>query len=125
MKELIELETALKFSRKRISRLYREYVNPGLASLLRRFSFDPHFVKATGTKLWDEEGKEYLDFLGGYGALNFGHNPSFILQALEKVSSAPNMLQTGLSEFSAVLAHNLAKISPGKLKITYFFFSGT
>jgi diaminobutyrate-2-oxoglutarate transaminase len=37
-------------------------------------SFPTVFTKAKGSKLWDEEGKEYLDFLSGAGALNYGHN---------------------------------------------------
>ena len=24
--------------------------------------------------MWDEEGKEYIDFFSGAGALNYGHN---------------------------------------------------
>lgn len=33
------------------------------------------FDTATGATLVDEEGKEYLDFFAGAGALNYGHNP--------------------------------------------------
>lgn len=32
------------------------------------------FNRAKGEKMWDEEGKEYLDFLAGAGTLNYGHN---------------------------------------------------
>ncbi|RNA66683.1 diaminobutyrate--2-oxoglutarate transaminase [Alteribacter keqinensis] len=37
-------------------------------------SFPAVFTKASGYKLWDTEGKEYLDFFAGAGALNYGHN---------------------------------------------------
>lgn len=37
-------------------------------------SFPVTFVKSQGSKLWDEEGKEYIDFFAGAGALNYGHN---------------------------------------------------
>ncbi|MFC0471201.1 diaminobutyrate--2-oxoglutarate transaminase [Halalkalibacter kiskunsagensis] len=37
-------------------------------------SFPTVFTKAKGYKMWDEKGKEYLDFFSGAGALNYGHN---------------------------------------------------
>ncbi len=37
-------------------------------------SFPTVFTKAKGYKMWDESGKEYLDFFSGAGALNYGHN---------------------------------------------------
>jgi diaminobutyrate-2-oxoglutarate transaminase len=36
--------------------------------------FPTLFTKARGYKLYDAEGKEYLDFFAGAGALNYGHN---------------------------------------------------
>ena len=34
----------------------------------------PFFVsRAEGTRVWDTEGREYLDFIGGIGVLNTGH----------------------------------------------------
>ncbi len=45
-------------------------------------SFPTVFTKAKGSKLWDEEGKEYLDFLSGAGALNYGHNNQKMQDAL-------------------------------------------
>jgi diaminobutyrate-2-oxoglutarate transaminase len=40
------------------------------------------FDKAQGSKLYDEDGKEYLDFFAGAGALNYGHNNPVLKQAL-------------------------------------------
>lgn len=40
-------------------------------------SHDPHahlvFVRGSGHQLWDSNGRPYIDFIGGYSALNFGH----------------------------------------------------
>ncbi|MCD8511862.1 MAG: diaminobutyrate--2-oxoglutarate transaminase [Bacillus sp. (in: Bacteria)] len=36
--------------------------------------FPTVFTKAKGYKMWDEAGKEYIDFFSGAGALNYGHN---------------------------------------------------
>lgn len=37
-------------------------------------SFPKMFSKAKGHKIWDTDGKEYIDFFAGAGALNYGHN---------------------------------------------------
>ena len=36
--------------------------------------FPTVFDRATGYRLYDEAGREYVDFLSGAGALNYGHN---------------------------------------------------
>lgn len=45
-------------------------------------SFPAVFTKALGALLFDEQGKQYIDFLAGAGALNYGHNPKFIRRQL-------------------------------------------
>lgn len=41
-------------------------------------NFPTVFTKAKGAIMIDENGKEYVDFFAGAGALNFGHNPDSI-----------------------------------------------
>ncbi|RED52979.1 diaminobutyrate--2-oxoglutarate transaminase [Cohnella lupini] len=38
-------------------------------------SFPTKFQRASGYQLWDVEGRPYIDFFAGAGALNYGHNP--------------------------------------------------
>lgn len=45
-------------------------------------SFPCVFHKAQGEYLYDQEGKQYLDFLAGAGTLNYGHNNPLFKQAL-------------------------------------------
>lgn len=45
-------------------------------------SFKTVFKKAKNAKLWDIEGKEYIDFFAGAGALNYGHNNEAIRSKL-------------------------------------------
>jgi 4-aminobutyrate aminotransferase/(S)-3-amino-2-methylpropionate transaminase len=40
-------------------------------------------ARAEGAKLWDVDGKEYLDFVGGIGVMNVGHNHPRIVRAVE------------------------------------------
>jgi len=125
MERLISLEEVYEYDRKRVRDGYREYINPGMASMLALLDFDKRFVKAEGVKVWDQQGEVYLDFLGGYGALNLGHNPAVVMEAVQKVKDAPNILQASLNPFAAALAENLARITPGDLKYSFFCNSGT
>lgn len=45
-------------------------------------SFPCVFNRAKGELMWDQEGKEYLDFLAGAGTLNYGHNNPIFKEAL-------------------------------------------
>ncbi len=45
-------------------------------------SFPVVFDTAKGAYLYDTEGRAYLDFFAGAGALNYGHNPDHLKQAL-------------------------------------------
>ncbi|TKA27735.1 Ornithine aminotransferase [Salinomyces thailandicus] len=45
------------------------------------------FAKASGCTVWDPEGKEYLDFLSAYSAVNQGHCHPKLIQALTEQAS--------------------------------------
>ena len=41
-------------------------------------------VRGDGCRVWDEEGKEYLDFVGGIAVCALGHSSSLVIRTLEK-----------------------------------------
>ena len=45
-------------------------------------SFPTVFNRARGAKLYDEQDREYIDFLAGAGTLNYGHNNPKLKKAL-------------------------------------------
>lgn len=124
MDSLITIEEALDISEKELRNIHKEYLNPGLVATMGLVKFDRLYTEAKGSIIRDNQGQEYIDFLGGYGALNLGHNPPEVLEALEKVKNLPNILQASLGVTAAVLAHNLAQIAPGNLKRAFFCNSG-
>lgn len=45
----------------------------------------PLFVeRAKGSRVWTTDGKEYLDFVGGIGVMNVGHNNDAVVDAVKK-----------------------------------------
>ena len=122
--KLYKLEDAENLSREQLSNLYRQHLNPELFNMFRLIGFDRKYVRAEGMHIWDEDGRKYLDLLGAYGAMNFGHNRPEIYQALQRVQSFPNLLQVSMGVVTSLLAANLAQITPGDLNRSFFGNSG-
>ena len=55
-------------------------------------SFPTVFATASGATLVDEQGKEYIDFFAGAGALNYGHNDPVLKDALVEYVSGDGVL---------------------------------
>ena len=63
-------------------------------------------VRALGAKLWDKEGKEYLDLYGGHAVISIGHtHPHYVKRVSEQLSkigfysnAVQNSLQDELAE---------------------------
>ena len=121
---VVTLEEALGLQRKQSVALYREHVNPDLCSQFTIVGLDRRFVRAHGVSVYDDHGNEYLDFLGGYGALSFGHNHPEIVAAVRSVEEMPNLLQASVGTLVGPLAASLAAIEPGNLNKSFFCNSG-
>ncbi|WP_170133844.1 aminotransferase class III-fold pyridoxal phosphate-dependent enzyme [Palleronia aestuarii] len=90
------------------------------------FALDTPIVRGTGVRLFDESGREYLDFLAQYGALPFGHNPARVWEGLNRAQeeALPSLVQPLRAIEAERLAERLADITPGDLAITTFANSG-
>ena len=55
-------------------------------------SFPTVFKEGRGARMVDEKGKEYIDFFGGAGVLNYGHNHPELKKALIEYLSADNVV---------------------------------
>ncbi len=57
-------------------------------------SFPTVFKRASGVWLEDDQGRRYLDFFAGAGALNYGHNHPVLKQALVEYLSADGIVHS-------------------------------
>ena len=73
---------------------------------------DVTIVKAEGSKVWDEQGTEYLDLYGGHAVISIGHtNPHWVKRIedqLHKISFYSNSIKIPLQ---VELAEKLGKVS--------------
>ncbi len=109
----------------RIADLYANHLNPGLAKLLKFAGVEGVEERAEGCWVYDHEGNRYLDFLAGFGALNFGHrHPRIIAAVQEQLQKIPLSSRVLFNPMQAELAAALASLTPGDLQFCFFCHSG-
>lgn len=102
-----------------------DYLNPGFIKFKR--SADSKAVEwhGEGVILESIDGRRFVDFLAGYGALSLGHRHPRVLEAVKAQLERTGLYsQELLNATQAYLAKKLAEISPGDLKCTYYFNGG-
>ncbi|MEL7600317.1 MAG: aspartate aminotransferase family protein [Proteiniphilum sp.] len=95
-------------------------------------------VRAEGCRVWDKEGKEYLDFYGGHAVISIGHSHPAYVEALQNQvakigfysNSVQNSLQgelawklgeqCGYPDYSLFLCNSGAEANENALKLASF-----
>ena len=87
-------------------------------------------ARAVGSEVWDPEGKRYLDFVAGIGALNLGHQhpdvTAAVREQLERVLEAhtANLPQLGVTVLPGALAEELLRRAPDSVQAAFLTNSG-
>jgi predicted acetylornithine/succinylornithine family transaminase len=90
-------------------------------AVMATYSRNPvEFVRGEGTRLWDEEGNEYLDFLSGISVVQLGHcHPELVGAVREQVGRLMHVGNLFYTEPGMRLAKRLADVSlDGKVFLT-------
>lgn len=98
----------------------KKYIPGGVNSPVRAFKSvggDPLFIKrGKGSKFWDVDGNEFIDYIGSWGPHLFGHNPSFIIDALKSAIEngtsfgAPTELEVKMAELITELVPSVQMV---------------
>ena len=87
-----------------------------------------HITKASGTTMWDADGKTYLDLIGGISVCNIGHAHPEVIEAIKlqaekflHVMVYGELVQSPQTEFAELLTSHL----PKSLNSVFFTASGT
>jgi glutamate-1-semialdehyde 2,1-aminomutase len=84
----------------------------GVNSPVRAFSPYPFFVKhAAGSKLFNVDGKGYIDYCNAYGAMLFGHAYPEVIEAV-KAQLSDGTLYGAPTEQEVVFAELIKQVSP-------------
>lgn len=76
-------------------------------------------VRGQGALVWDDQGREYLDFVGGWAVNSLGHCPPVVVEALEK--QAKTLIQAS-NQFYTVPQIELAQLLIGHSCLDRVFF---
>ena len=85
-------------------------------------------VKAKGCKMWDANGKEYIDLIGGISVCNIGHRNSKVIEAIkDQLDKYLHVMVNGELVLSAQTAYAklLTDNLPPSLNSVFFTASGT
>lgn len=121
----INLNDVDNLSESQADELYKAHYSNALYKSFKLTGLDIHFERAEGMNLWDREGNRYIDFTGGFGALNLGHNPPRVIAALTNHFSKPNLAGGSINIYNGILANNISSLTNDELPFCHFTNSGT
>ncbi|MFF4288111.1 acetylornithine transaminase [Streptomyces sp. NPDC001633] len=82
-------------------------------------------VRGEGVKVWDADGKEYLDFLGGIAVNALGHaHPAVVRAVSDQVATLGHVSNFFVAEPTVALAERLLALAGGRPGRVYFSNSG-
>ncbi|MDG6773529.1 diaminobutyrate--2-oxoglutarate transaminase [Thiomicrorhabdus sp. ZW0627] len=94
-------------------------------------SFPTMFEKSKGAEIWDVDGKRYVDFFAGAGALNYGHNNDVVNEAVIKylqnngIGHALDMATVAKHDFIETFVNNILKPRNLDYKLQFVGPTGT
>jgi len=87
--------------------VFKKYVMP-------TYSPEIALVRGKGTRVWDSDGKVYLDFVGGISVVNAGHSHPWVVEAICKQAAIlTHVSNLYFTENQALLAEKLSDLALG------------
>ncbi len=106
-----------------VLRLRKEFLNPGIFLYYKKPIM---LVEGKMQYVWDEQGRRYLDALGGIVTVSVGHcHPDVVDVARRQNETLQHSTTIYLHPNIAEYAQKLASKMPGELKVCYFVNSGS
>ena len=102
---------------------HKEFLFPCVAN----YYAEPVVItEAHGACVKDADGRDYLDFFGGILTLGIGHShPDFVQRIQDQVARLTHTASVYPTLEQVTVAERLTRITPGKLKKSFFTTSGT
>src|ERR1700738_234459 len=98
----------------------KRFIPGGVNSPVRAFrnvGGEPFFVaKAKGSRIWDVEGREYIDYVGTWGPAILGHAPEVVVEAVREAAKGglsfgiPNPLEVEMARLLCTWVPSLEKV---------------
>jgi len=87
---------------------------------------EPVLVRGSGSRVWDDEGNEYIDCVAGHGVASLGHCPEPVIRAVsDQMSRFVTCSNVFYNDRRAELMKKLVEITPPGLVRVFLCNSGT
>jgi 4-aminobutyrate aminotransferase len=108
---------------KTVREKHAEYLFP---AVINYYSEPLVIEQGAGARVVDKEGRSYLDFFGGILTVSVGHcHPGITRRVVEQLQRLQHTSTLYPTEAMVALAEKLARITPGRLRKSFFTNSGT
>jgi len=98
----------------------KSFAADGVTHFARLLSpFLPYITHANGTRLWDVDGNEYIDYSIGHGALILGHNHPDVVQAVQE-QMAKGVHYSSNHELEIEWAELIKSMIPSAERVEFF-----
>lgn len=87
----------------------KKVIPGGINSSIRNYPRDFMTARAEGSHFWDQNGKEYIDYLGAYGPIVVGYNIKSIKDKVKDAVDKYDLYGIGASEAEVILAEKVCK----------------
>ena len=95
-------------------------VIPGGVSSSLRFLDPPRvFTRARGSRIWDADGREYIDFHAGFGPIILGHADDRVREVAMETAAEIDVIGAGSSELEIQLAEKIREHVPSAERVLF------
>jgi glutamate-1-semialdehyde 2,1-aminomutase len=113
MTSKMNTKESLKSNSAKLNQEARHYIAGGVVSLNRKVDPNIVFVRARGSRLYDLDGKEYIDYHAAFAPYILGHNDPFVNDAVRKVMDEEySLFGSGTNPLEIELARLLCNTVP-------------
>lgn len=105
--------SASRIQSKQIFDNNRRFIPGGVVSLNRLVEPEIAFLKGKGSRVWDADGREYIDYHAGFAPYVLGHNDSDVNNAVRKaIDDHLTLMGSGTNLWEGKLAELIVKHVP-------------
>jgi glutamate-1-semialdehyde 2,1-aminomutase len=95
------------------------YVPGGVHTSVRQVSPVPVFTRAQGARIWDAEGREYLDCHAAFGPIVLGHSYPFVNRHVAEAIERVDLFGMGTTDLEIRLAQKITEHVPCAEKVLF------
>jgi len=97
----------------------RRIIPGGVSSSLRVLDPPRVFTRASGSRMWDADGREYIDFHAGFGPIILGHADARVRERAMETSAELDVVGAGSSELEILLAEKIQEHVPSAERVLF------